>query len=147
MDFWLSVRSPPSLPSLSMPYLFSVLTKARTYVSNTSQSSSDAEKGLTHATQPENDQTQQHCQKRSWHHIARSLSHHPRTFLGCHQDQQQYLDHDGPSAPETTVHTNAWAGMSQSRASAELSPTILSRKDFIRVRQEISQESEMQEIV
>ena len=124
-----------------------MLTKVRTYVSNASQSSSDAEKGLTRPTQPEHDQTLQHGPKRPWHHIARSIFHHPLTSTVYHQDHRQYFDHDGPSAPETTVHTNAWAGMSRSRTSTDLSPTALSRKDFIRVRQEISQESEMQEIV
>ena len=50
------------------------------------------------------------------------------------------------SAPSNTVCTNAWAGMSQSRASSEYVHTPV-RKDFIRVRQEISQESELQEVV
>lgn len=118
----------------------------RTNVSNASQSSSDAEKGLARAIESGHGQPYHHGQKQSWYHIARSLLHSSRVRSGPH-DRHHYFDHDGPSAPETTVHTNAWAGMSRSRASTELSPTVLSRKDFIRVRQEISQESEMQEIV
>lgn len=143
--------SPPSYYVLSFLKRQSTDIKPRTYVNSTARSSNDIEKGLTHASQQagyrqNQPQEQQQQQSRSWRHLAWSLLRHSLTSPHGRQHHQQHLDHNGIH-PETTVHTNAWAGMSRSRPSAELSPTIPSRKDFIRVRQEISQESELQEIV
>lgn len=53
---------------------------------------------------------------------------------------------DDLSVPSQTVHTNAWAGTSQSRASSEHAPSVASPKwnDSIHVKQVICQQSEVQ---
>ncbi|KAJ5191832.1 uncharacterized protein N7498_010817 [Penicillium cinerascens] len=53
---------------------------------------------------------------------------------------------DDLSVPSQTIHTNAWAGVSQSRASNEYSaaPSSPQTKDFIHVKQVIRQQSEIQ---
>jgi pheromone a factor receptor len=53
---------------------------------------------------------------------------------------------DDLSAPSQTVCTNAWAGTSQSRGSTEYSvgPSSPGAKDFIRVKQVIHQQSEIE---
>lgn len=53
---------------------------------------------------------------------------------------------DDLSVPSQTIHTNAWAGTSQSRTSSELAPSVASPKwnDSIHVKQVICQQSELQ---
>lgn len=53
---------------------------------------------------------------------------------------------DDLSVPSQTIHTNAWAGVSRSRASNEYSvgPSSPQTKDFIHVKQVIRQQSEIQ---
>lgn len=126
------------------------LTSSRTYVNNTLANATnrthnnDVEKGLPtlqleHPDHPHNDNNNNN---RSWLRTPWSLLQRPLTSgRGGKKPSAPSL-----SAPSNTVCTNAWAGMSQSRASSEYVHTPI-RKDFIRVRQEISQESELQEVV
>ncbi|KAJ6130743.1 hypothetical protein N7512_003523 [Penicillium capsulatum] len=53
---------------------------------------------------------------------------------------------DDISAPSQTIHTNAWAGSSQSRNSSDLAPSVTLPKwnDSIHVKRVICQQSEMQ---
>ncbi|OJJ80262.1 pheromone receptor [Aspergillus glaucus CBS 516.65] len=119
---------------------------SRTYVNTntasttptTRQSYHDIEKGMP-SIRIDDDQNS-HPEEKSW---FRSFFHRPAPSKSSnHERHPSHLSLSG----QNTVSTNAWAGMSRSRGSDEFSPSP-SRRDFIRVRQEISQESVMQEVL
>lgn len=129
---------PPSFPS-------SISNNTRTYV-NTNDTTTNSttrlsfhgiEKGMP-SIRIDDDQNSR-LEDKSW---FRSFFNHRPSFSKSsnHQRHPSLLSLSGQS----TVSTNAWAGMSRGRGSGEFSPT---RRDFIRVRHEISQESVMQEVV
>lgn len=140
MDLYLKVR----IPSTRSNWQYS--NNARTYVNTntasttptTRQSYHDIEKGMP-SIRIDDDQNS-HPEEKSW---FRSFFHRPAPSKSSnHERHPSHLSLSG----QNTVSTNAWAGMSRSRGSDEFSPSP-SRRDFIRVRQEISQESVMQEVV
>ncbi|EYE93087.1 uncharacterized protein EURHEDRAFT_164396 [Aspergillus ruber CBS 135680] len=102
------------------------------------QSYHDIEKGKP-SIRIDDDQNS-HSEEKSW---FRSFFRRPTpSKSSSHQRHPSHLSLSG----QNTVSTNAWAGVSWSRGSGEFSPSP-TRRDFIRVRQEISQESVVQEVV
>ena len=133
-----------TLASFSSPKT-SYLTTSRTYVNTnntptnptTHQSYHDIEKGMPSISIDEDQNS--HPKEKPW---FRSFFHRPASSKSS--NHERHPSHPSLSG-ENTVSTNAWAGLSRSRGSGEFSPSP-TRRDFIRVKQEISQESIMQEI-
>lgn len=127
-----------SLTNISRTYVNNTLANA----TNRTHNDNDVEKSLPtlqleHLNHTHNDNNNTSWLRTPWYLVQRPLT----SDRGGKKPATLSL-----SAPSNTVCTNAWAGMSQSRASSEYVHTPV-RKDFIRVRQEISQESELQEVV
>ena len=140
--YFLTFTGNTSLTNISRTYVNNTLANATNRTHN-----NDVEKGLPtlqleHPDHPHNQNNNQNNNNTSWLRTPWSLLQRPLTSGRSGKKPAT----PSLSAPSNTVCTNAWAGMSQSRASSEYVHTPV-RKDFIRVRQEISQESELQEVV
>lgn len=118
------------------------LTTCRTYVDThptnptANKTYHDIEKGIPSARIDDDRHSE-----RSW---FRSFFHRPASSSSS--DRERHPSNPSLTIPSNTVCTNAWAGMSRSRGSSEFSPGP-TKKEFIRVRREISQESVTQEVV
>ncbi|KAL4870376.1 hypothetical protein BDV12DRAFT_61134 [Aspergillus spectabilis] len=104
---------------------------------STENSNPDLEKGKhTPFSNPQHyHQQSSNRRKQSWFKTHFSWFGHPRREVARSNPHQ--------ALRTNTVHTNAWAGSSQSRGSIDLD-TLEPRTDFIRVKQVIRQERELQ---
>ncbi|KAE8396284.1 pheromone A receptor-domain-containing protein [Aspergillus alliaceus] len=98
--------------------------------------SSDVEKGAVSSPEPQREQDGSWL-KHPWSLLSRS---HNRSSTSS---RERILPVPNLSSPSNTVSTSAWAGSSQSRESNDFT-NISGREDFIRVKRDISQESETQ---
>ncbi|KAB8221778.1 pheromone A receptor-domain-containing protein [Aspergillus novoparasiticus] len=99
------------------------------------RSSDDIEKGRVSSLKP------QRGQNMSWLKHPWSFLHRPPHRLST-SSGERILSHPSLSTPSNTVSANAWAGSSQSRGSSDLT-YMPGREAFIRVKRDISQESEL----
>ena len=101
------------------------------------RSSDDIEKGRASSPKP------QRGQNMSWLKHPWSFLHRP-LHLSSTSSGERILSRPNLSTPSNTVSANAWAGSSQSRGSSDLT-YMPGREAFIRVKRDISQESELRE--